>query len=172
MILQKIAKLDAKSHPIAESGRVRHQADEEALMTSEPNFSKNMVEQRPLILSVEDQEDNQKLINCILDMLGYSYINAADGYEALALTQRYQPTLILLDIALPDMDGLQVVRRLKQNSQTAGIPVVAVTAMAMVEERQRILAAGCDDYISKPYMFEDLEEVISRNLHRQLQRAS
>ena len=113
-----------------------------------------------LILSVDDREDSLLLNSLIIDSLGYSSITAADGQTALKLAQKAQPSLILLDVALPDIDGLEVLHRLKQNFLTSAIPVIAVTAMAMKDEREQILAAGFDDYLSKPYMLEDLENII------------
>jgi CheY-like chemotaxis protein len=76
-----------------------------------------------------------------------------------------QPDLILLDIMLPDMDGLEVIRCLKQISRTMTIPIVAVTALARATDREQILLAGCDDYISKPYMLEDLAALVYRYLN-------
>ncbi len=76
---------------------------------------------------------------------------------------------ILLDIALPDIDGLEVLHRLKQNFLTSAIPVIAVTAMAMEDEKKQILAAGFDDYLSKPYMLEDLENIICYYLNHRAQ---
>ncbi len=120
----------------------------------------------PLVLVVDDQEDNLQLAIQALALFGYSHISASDARTALELSQRYSPTLILLDLALPDLSGLEVARRLKQNPQTAAIPIVAVTALAMAGDRERALAAGCDDYLSKPYDLDDLETVVHRCLSR------
>ena len=119
---------------------------------------------RPLVLAVDDNEDNLVLLNQVLMLLGCSFISSKDGHSAILLAQSYQPDLILLDIMLPDLDGMEVVRQLKQDPQTRQIPVVAVTAMARTEDRDRILAAGCDDYIKKPYMIDGLEATIRRFL--------
>ncbi len=113
-----------------------------------------------LILSVDDREDSLLLSSLIIESLGYASITASNGQTALRLAQCYQPSLILLDIALPDISGLEVLHRLKQNFLTSAIPVIAVTAMAMKEERKHIQAAGFDDYLTKPYMLEDLENII------------
>ncbi len=88
-----------------------------------------------LILSVDDREDSLLLNSLIINSLGYSSITAADWQTALKLAQKSQPSLILLDIALPDIDGLEVLHRLKQNFLTSAIPVIAVTAMAIKDER-------------------------------------
>lgn len=122
-----------------------------------------------LILSVDDREDSLLLNSLIIESLGYSSITASNGQTALRLAQLYQPSLILLDIALPDIDGLKVLHSLKQNSLTSTIPIIAVTAMAMKDEREQILAAGFDDYLSKPYMLEDLENIICEYLNHRSQ---
>lgn len=122
------------------------------------------VTQRPLILAVDDNEDNLGLISFTLDLFGFSFISAPDGQTTLELAQNYQPDLILLDIMLPDLDGIEVVRRLKQDSRTKSIKIIAVTALARDEDRERILDAGCEDYISKPYMVDDLEALLRRYL--------
>lgn len=118
-----------------------------------------------LILSVDDREDSLLLSSLIIEDLGYSSITASNGQTALRLAQLYQPSLILLDIALPDIDGLEVLHHLKQNPLTSAIPVIAVTAMAMKDERKQIQAAGFEDYLSKPYMLEDLENIICNYLN-------
>lgn len=122
--------------------------------------SDRLIEEQPLILCVDDNDDSRQLSTLILESLGYASISASDGLTALELIERYQPTLILLDISMPGMDGVEVVRRLKQNSQTAATIAVAVTAMAMKGDRERLLAAGFDAYISKPYTIEELESVV------------
>lgn len=118
-----------------------------------------------LILSVDDREDSLLLSSLIIEDLGYSSITASNGQTALRLAQLYQPSLILLDIVLPDIDGLEVLHHLKQNPLTSAIPVIAVTAMAMKDERKQIQAAGFEDYLSKPYMLEDLENIICNYLN-------
>ncbi len=122
------------------------------------------VTQRPLVLAVDDNEDNLGLISFTLDLFGFAFISAPDGQTTLELALSYQPDLILLDIMLPDLDGIEVVRRLKQDSRTSSIKIIAVTALARDEDRDRILAAGCQDYISKPYMVDDLEALLRRYL--------
>lgn len=119
-----------------------------------------------VILIVDDDEDNRILIlHQLTELYHCSLLTAADGKSAIALAQTHQPDLILLDIMLPDLDGIEVMQRLKQNHQQPKIPVIAVTALARPEERERILAAGCDDYITKPYDLEDLERVICKQLN-------
>lgn len=120
---------------------------------------------QPKILAVDDDEDNLMLLTEVLEPMKCSFITATHGQTALDLAQTYQPDLILLDVMLPDFNGLEVVACLKQNPQTMKIPVIAVTALARSEDRDRLLKAGCNDYISKPYMLDELESVIRRHLH-------
>ncbi|HBB34638.1 MAG TPA: response regulator [Cyanobacteria bacterium UBA9273] len=118
----------------------------------------------PRILAVDDNEDNLQLLACVLESCDYSFVTATDGEKTLSLAKDYQPDLILLDIALPKIDGIEIVHRLKQDTLTHQIPVIAVTALARLEERDRILQAGCDDYISKPYLIDELINLIRRHL--------
>ena len=115
---------------------------------------------QPLILAVDDDEDNLVLLTEVLEAMKCSVISATHGQTALKLAQNCQPDLILLDVMLPDVNGLEVVHHLRQNPQTMTIPVIAVTAMARAEDRERVLLAGCDNYISKPYMLDDLEVLV------------
>lgn len=123
------------------------------------------IRDRPVILAVDDDEDNLVLVSLAVEqMFNCSLIAAVNGEAAITLTHLYQPDLILLDILLSDLNGIDVVRRLKRHPDTETIPIIAVTALATVENRANLLAAGCDDYLSKPYMLEDLEAVIRRHL--------
>lgn len=119
---------------------------------------------KPLILAVDDDEDNLVLLAYVLEPLGCSLITAVDGLSALRIAQTYQPDLILIDILLPRMDGTEVVSQLKKDPKTKGIPAIAVTALASVRDQENILQAGCDDYISKPYMIDDIETIVRRYL--------
>lgn len=124
------------------------------------------ITKHPLILAVDDDEDNLVLLSEVLTDLSCSFITATHGQTALHLAQNCEPDLILLDVMLPDLNGIEVVQRFKQNPQTTNIPVVAVTALAKAEDRDRLILAGFNDYISKPYMLDDLEAVINRYLNR------
>ncbi len=123
------------------------------------------ISERPLVLAVEDNEDNLLIINYVVDSLNCRFIGEADGKKTLLTAQKSQPHLILLDIMLPEANGIDLFHSLKQDSSTKHIPVIAVTALARVEEKQRILEAGFDAYISKPYMLEEIEELICRYLN-------
>ena len=118
------------------------------------------------ILVVDDDQDNLLLVNYqLLQLLDCTVISAPDGQTAIALAQTYSPDLILLDIMLPEMDGFEVARCLKQNPQTQPIPIIAVTAMARSLDQDLALASGCDDYVCKPYEMETLAAAIERNLN-------
>ena len=105
---------------------------------------------RPLVLVVEDNPVNLELVEAILDRAGYQIVAAASAEEALERLRGLRPHLVLLDIQLPGLDGLGLMRLLKANPETAGIPVVALSAHARPEDRQAALAAGCVEYIAKP----------------------
>ncbi len=125
-----------------------------------------IVTRQPLVLAVDDDEDSLLLLTEVLRAMRCSFITATHGEAALLIAQAYQPKLILLDVMLPDLNGVEVVQRLRQDPQTRKIPVVAVTALASAKDRKSLLLGGCDDYVSKPYMLEDLEAIIHRHLNQ------
>jgi len=102
------------------------------------------------ILIIEDNEQNRYLISFILEKNGYRVFQAADGMQGIEKASVVNPSLILLDMQLPVMDGYSVARKLRSRPEVAHIPIVAVTSYAMVGDRERILAAGCSGYIEKP----------------------
>ncbi|MDQ1328335.1 MAG: two-component system, cell cycle response regulator DivK, partial [Candidatus Poribacteria bacterium] len=102
------------------------------------------------ILVIEDNDRNRKLIKILLEANKYSVIEAQTGEEALKYLQDDKPDLILLDIQLPKMDGLTLVKKLRLDQKMKDIPIVAVTAYAMKGDKERMLEAGCDAYVSKP----------------------
>ncbi|QLE59516.1 response regulator [Nostoc sp. TCL26-01] len=120
--------------------------------------------QQPLVLAVEDHDDSLLLISYALESLGCRFICQRDSSATLLVAKEHQPDLIMLDILLPSINGIEVVRYLKQEPLTQNIPVVAVTALATKGDQERILKAGFDEYLSKPYMIEDLEAAIRRLL--------
>ncbi|BAY33394.1 two-component system, regulatory protein [Nostoc carneum NIES-2107] len=128
------------------------------------NDEKKQNSPRPLILAVEDHDDNLVLMSYALESLGCRFICQKDSTNTVLVAKEYQPDLILLDILLPTISGIDVVRYLKQDALTCKIPVVAVTALASREDQERILQAGFNAYLSKPYMIEELETVIRRLL--------
>jgi two-component system cell cycle response regulator DivK len=102
------------------------------------------------ILVVEDDPDNRRIVAKVLSVEGYDVIEAIDGIEALAQARAERPDLILMDLALPNVDGWEATRRLKSDPETRSIPVVALTAVAMRGDEEQARAAGCDDYLPKP----------------------
>jgi two-component system, cell cycle response regulator DivK len=102
------------------------------------------------ILIVEDNDLNLKLFRDLLTAHGYDTIETKEGLEAINMTRTQHPDLILMDIQLPEISGLDVTRRLKADNSICGIPIIAVTAFAMKDDEEKILSAGCEAYISKP----------------------
>jgi two-component system cell cycle response regulator DivK len=102
------------------------------------------------VLVVEDNERSLKLACDVLQLRGYATIAARTGAEAVVVAATQQPALVLLDVALPDMDGVETLNALRANPRTAAIPVVAVTAFAMKGDRERLLESGFDGYVAKP----------------------
>jgi len=112
---------------------------------------------RPRILIVEDNPDNRTLITDILTAMEYDVIEATDGEEGVAKAEAEIPDLILMDLSLPHIDGWTATGTIKAQEALAHIPVIALTAHAMVGDREKALAAGCDDYISKPIDLRELQ---------------
>ncbi|MFV1951755.1 MAG: response regulator [Nitrospinota bacterium] len=102
------------------------------------------------ILIVDDNQSNRELIVNIIKILQFDFIEALNGEEAVDIAKRERPDLILMDIAMPGMDGFEATRQIKAGPATSDIPIIALTAKAMRGDQERILEAGCDDYIAKP----------------------
>lgn len=117
---------------------------------------------RKRILIVEDNALNMKLLHDVLEAFGYGLITTGQGTAALALAREHRPDLILMDLQLPDISGLDAVRQLKDNAETRAIPVVAVTAFAMVGDERKALTSGCDGYVSKPIVLGDFLRLVER----------
>ncbi len=131
------------------------------------NSGQQAVYNRPLVLAVDDNHDNLELLTQILDLFGCECVGAVDGYAALSAAVDRNPDLIVLDICLPDIDGIELVSLFKQNPDLIDIPIVAITALAKAEDRDRILQAGCVAYLSKPFNIKDLEAIIRYHLNFQ-----
>jgi two-component system cell cycle response regulator DivK len=116
------------------------------------------------VLVAEDNPVNRELLRELLENRGYSVIEACNGQEALDMVQQGQPDLLLLDIGMPVLDGFAVMRRLRENPKLATLPVLAVTAYAMRDDRDKALNAGFDGYISKPINARDLANELERLL--------
>jgi two-component system cell cycle response regulator DivK len=108
------------------------------------------------ILVVEDNEKNMKLVRDVLRATGYRTLEASTGGQALLLAATHGPALVLMDVRLPDMTGVEALSRLRMDERTALIPVIAVTAQAMKGDRQRFIEAGFDGYLSKPVDIDEL----------------
>ena len=118
------------------------------------------------ILIVEDNAANMKLACLLLENAGHTTLSAVDAEIGLTLARSERPDLILMDIQLPGMDGLAATALLKKDPATASIPVIALTAMAMKEDREKTRAAGCDAYIAKPLRYKELLAAIDELLAR------
>jgi CheY-like chemotaxis protein len=113
------------------------------------------------IVVVDDNATNSKLLQVVLATEGYDVRVAADGSELAALLERFRPELILMDIQLPGLDGLELTRRLRANPSTRDILIVAVTAYAMKSDREQALASGCDGYLAKPIDTRTLPRIVA-----------
>ena len=114
----------------------------------------------PKILLVEDNEMNRDMLSRRLERRGYQVLIAVDGEQGLAMAQSEAPDLILMDMSLPVLDGWEAARQLKAASETRAIPIIALTAHAMLGDREKAIEAGCDEYDTKPVEFERLLEKI------------
>jgi two-component system, cell cycle response regulator DivK len=116
------------------------------------------------ILVVEDTEDNRQILRDLLGMAGYDMVEAHDGAQGVAMAAEHRPDLILMDIQMPVLDGYEATRRIKADPALASIPIVAVTSYALSGDEAKARAAGCNDYIAKPYsprqMLAKVREII------------
>ncbi|MEO8392701.1 MAG: response regulator [Chloroflexota bacterium] len=117
------------------------------------------------ILYIEDNPQNMRLVRKMLTGAGYKVIEAFDGYSGLQAVTDEKPGLVLVDLNLPDIEGLEVIARIKADPNLASIPVVALTANAMHGDRERCLAAGCDGYIPKPITKNELLTTVAHFLN-------
>ena len=119
------------------------------------------------VLVVEDNELNMKLFHDLLEAHGYNILQTKDGMDALRIAREHRPDLILMDIQLPEVSGLEVTKWLKDDEELKSIPVIAVTAFAMKGDEQKILEGGCEGYISKPISVTEFMEVVSKFLENE-----
>lgn len=136
------------------------------------NFMTSVIQptlsQQAHVLAIDDDEDNLIIVSYVLNAMGYPFMTATRGNEGLLLAQTCEPSLILLDILLPGINGFEIIHHLKHNASTKDIPIIAVTGLAFPEDKQRILEAGCNDYLSKPYLIRDLETLINHYMKQKL----
>ena len=116
------------------------------------------------VLIVEDNELNMKLFNDLLEASGYRTLQTRNGFEAIDLARKHRPDLILMDIQLPEVSGLDVTRWIKEDDELKSIPIIAVTAFAMKGDEERIRAGGCEAYISKPISVTKFLETVRHYL--------
>jgi len=117
------------------------------------------------ILVVEDDADNRRIVVKVLTVEGYEVLEATDGRSALAIARKEHPDLIIMDLAMPGLDGWQAATQLKSDPKVADIPIIALTAFAMRGDEERAREAGCDGYLSKPCRPQTIREVVRRYLH-------
>lgn len=116
------------------------------------------------VMVVEDFEDNRFMMRRLLEMSGYHVVEAMNGEEAVEIAQREKPNLILMDLSLPLLDGLAATRRIREHAELRTVPIVAVSAHDTADFHADALAAGCNDYVTKPIDFDQLEGLLSRLL--------
>ena len=120
----------------------------------------------PQVLYIEDNFHNRRLVRKILASRGYEVVEAEDGLSGLEMLARLRPPLVLLDIGLPDVDGIEVVTRIRSDIELRDTPVIAITASAMRGDRERFLSMGCDDYLSKPLQALELIAMVEHYLKK------
>ena len=123
-----------------------------------------MQREKQLFLLVEDFEDSRFMMRRLLEMSGYDVVEASDGEQAVQLAVQKQPSLILMDLSLPKMDGLAATRQIRQHKDLGKTPIVAISAHDSPESRTEALDAGCDEYVTKPIDFDQLGELVRRFL--------
>ncbi len=122
------------------------------------------------VLYIEDNPHNRRLVRRTLQRRGYEMVEADNGVTGLEMVRELTPPLVLLDIGLPQMDGIEVVKHIKADTELQKIPVIALTASAMRGDRERFLAAGCDDYLSKPIQVLELLQMVKQYYPKENER--
>ena len=120
----------------------------------------------PTVMVVEDFEDNRFMMRRLLEMSGYRVLEAVNGEQAVEAATQERPDLILMDLSLPKLDGLAATRRIRQQDGLSGIPIVAVSAHDTTDFHADALAAGCNEYVTKPIDFDQLEALLKKLLQR------
>jgi two-component system cell cycle response regulator DivK len=123
-------------------------------------------EARPTVLVVEDFEDNRFMMRRLLEMSGYRVVEAVNGQQAVELAGRERPDVILMDLSLPMLDGLAATRRIRERDGQSRVPIIAVSAHDSADFHAEALAAGCNEYVTKPIDFDQLIQLLDRLLHR------
>ncbi|HEV2863568.1 MAG TPA: response regulator [Pyrinomonadaceae bacterium] len=123
-------------------------------------------EARPTVLVVEDFEDNRFMMRRLLEMSGYRVVEAVNGQQAVELAGDESPDVILMDLSLPMLDGLAATRKIRERDQHSRVPIVAVSAHDSADFHAEALAAGCNEYVTKPIDFDQLIQLLDRLLNR------
>jgi CheY-like chemotaxis protein len=146
-------------------------------MSASPHKTEKLMSQigakPPTILVAEDDEDNRLVMKMLLELRGYRVLVAANGQEALLIAEREYPDLIIMDLRMPQLNGLATARQLRQHESPALriVPIIALSAYDPSQHRNVALAAGCNDYVTKPINYEQLERLIKDYLSPQRERA-
>ena len=127
---------------------------------------------KPIVLVVEDNERNRKLVRTILEFRGYDVVECDDGEPSLELARTHKPALVLMDIQLPKVNGVEALQRLRADPDTRSIPVIAVTASVTPSERERVVSAGYNGYIAKPIDVSTFGPLIDKARGKETARAS
>lgn len=122
---------------------------------------------KELFLVVEDFEDSRFMMRRLLEMAGYNVVEATDGQQAVELAKARHPSVILMDLSLPKLDGLSATREIRKHQEFNDVPIVAVSAHDGPESRSEALAAGCNEYMTKPIDWDQLNELVARYLSGQ-----
>ena len=117
---------------------------------------------RPTVLVVEDFEDNRFMMRRLLEMSGYRVVEAVNGNQAVEVAERERPDIILMDLSLPMLDGLAATRRIRAHDRLSKVPIVAVSAHDSADFHAEALAAGCNEYVTKPIDFDQLVQLLNR----------
>lgn len=131
--------------------------------TKLPPYQKTFLAQQPLVLAVDSNLDNLALVTEVLSWCGCRFITAAEAQAALQIAEEHQPDLILVELMLPGLDGLNLVRHLRSRAYT--VPIIAVTSLVIPQYQELAILAGCNGYIKKPYDLQELEAAIAFSLH-------
>jgi two-component system, cell cycle response regulator DivK len=126
-----------------------------------------MTEEKKLILVADDEEDIQVILTMYLENIGYEVATAFDGLDAIERIKERKPALVLMDIMMPVIDGIEVTKRLKADEETKDIPIVILTAAAQSSTAEKAMSAGADEYIAKPFEPDNVKAVIDKILNEQ-----
>lgn len=155
-----------QSVPPCKADLAKFWSADKAKLTS---YQKTFITEQPLVLAIDSNLDNLWLVTEVLSQCGCWVITATEGETALQIAEEHQPDLILVELVLPRLDGINLVRYLRQKAYT--VPIIAVTSLLSSEYQERAVLAGCNEYIEKPYQISELEAAIAR-CYQNTERAS